>query len=143
MSGRLWLPTHHCAAPVWFRGRRATPLVTRYFPPKLCHECYGSERAFFDSQTFFTLHSFLLVLMLPWGWKFNLKVSRASCWSSKHSPSPTIVSKEGNPQKKYTGSSTYAPRTSFVVRVPQPWNLPLTGLKPAFLKASFVGCRLS
>ena len=23
---------------------------------------------------------------LPWGQKFNLKVSRASCWSSKHSP---------------------------------------------------------
>ena len=31
------------------------------------------------------------------------KVSRASCWSSKHSPSPTICLNHRNPQKRYTG----------------------------------------
>ena len=31
--GRLWLPTPHCAAPVWLTGRHAIPLVTRCFPP--------------------------------------------------------------------------------------------------------------
>ena len=51
-------------------------------------ECYGFERAY--SQAFFTLHSFLLVSRPRWGWQFNLKASRASCWSSKHSPGPAI-----------------------------------------------------
>ena len=55
------------------------------------------------SQVFFTLHSFLLVLSLPWGAQFNLKVSRTLCWSSKHSCSPAIVSNNGNPQKRYGG----------------------------------------
>ena len=40
----------------------------------------------FYSQAFFTLHSFLLVSRPPWGRQFNLKVSRVSCWFSKHSP---------------------------------------------------------
>ena len=30
-SGRLWLPTPYCAAPVWVMERYATPLVTRCF----------------------------------------------------------------------------------------------------------------
>ena len=60
----------------------------------------------FYSQAFFTLHSFLLVLRLPWRQQFNLKVSRASCWSSKHSPSQAIASNDSNAQKKY-GSRFY------------------------------------
>ena len=35
--------------------------------------------------------------------QFNLKVCRASCWSSKHSPGPTICLNHSNPQKFYTG----------------------------------------
>ena len=31
------------------------------------HKCYGFERAFFTLRRFFTLHSVLLVLRLPWG----------------------------------------------------------------------------
>ena len=42
-------------------------------------EWYRFERAFF------TLHSILLFSRLPRGQQFNLKVSRASCWSSKQS----------------------------------------------------------
>ena len=53
----------------------------------------------FYSQAFFTLHSFLLVLRPPCGRKFNLKVSSASCWSSKHSPGPAICLNHNNPQK--------------------------------------------
>ena len=61
-------------------------------------ECYGFERAFF------TFHSsFLLVSRLPRGREFNLKVSRASCWSSKHSLGPAIRINHNNPQKKYSG----------------------------------------
>ena len=53
----------------------------------------------FYSQEFFTLHSFLLVSRTPWGWQFNLKVSKASCWSLKHSSDPTISLNHNNPQK--------------------------------------------
>ena len=34
-------------------------------------------------------------------WKFNLKVSRTSCWSSKHSQSPTICLNHNNPHNIY------------------------------------------
>ena len=62
-------------------------------------ECSGFERAFSTLRRFFTLHSFLLVSRPPWGRQFNLKVSRASCWSSKHSPGPTICLNHNNLQK--------------------------------------------
>ena len=61
------------------------------------HECYGFEIAFF------TLHSFLLVSRLPWGRQFNIKVIRASCCSSKHSPGPAICLNHSNPQMRYGG----------------------------------------
>ena len=35
--------------------------------------------------------------------QFNLKVSRASCWSLKHSPDLAIRLSYSNPQKKYGG----------------------------------------
>ena len=60
----------------------------------------------FYSQAFFTLHSFLLFSRLPWGWQCNLEVRRASCWSLKHSPGPTICLNHSNPQKRY-GSRFY------------------------------------
>ena len=51
----------------------------------------------FYYQAFLTLHSFLLVSRLPWGRQFNLKVSRASCWSLKHSPAVIIHLSHNNP----------------------------------------------
>ena len=32
--GCLWLPTPHCAAPVWLTGHHAMPAVTRCLPPR-------------------------------------------------------------------------------------------------------------
>ena len=55
------------------------------------------------SQAFFTIHYFLLVSRLPWGWQFNLKVSRASCWSLKDILGPTICLNHYNPQSRYSG----------------------------------------
>ena len=57
----------------------------------------------FYSQAFFTLHSFLLFLRLPWDRQFNLKASRASSWSLRHSPSSAICLNHNNPQKRYRG----------------------------------------
>ena len=57
----------------------------------------------FYCQAFSTLHSFLLVLRLPWGQQFNLKVSRILCWSLKHSPGSAICLNHSNPQKRYGG----------------------------------------
>ena len=55
------------------------------------------------SQALFTLYSFLLISRFPWGWQFNLKVRRASCWSLKHSLGLTIYLNHYNPQNRYNG----------------------------------------
>ena len=47
----------------------------------------------FYFQTFFTLHSFLLLSRPPQAGQFTLKGSRASCWSLRHSPGPTAIHK--------------------------------------------------
>ena len=103
LLGHLWLPTPHCAVPVWHTRHYAMPLVTSYFPSTLLPWVLLIWESVFYSLTFFTLHSFLLVLRPRWGRQFNLNVSRASCWSLKHSSSPTICLSHSNPQKFYTG----------------------------------------
>ena len=85
-----------------------------------------------DLRAFFTLHSFLLLSRPLWGQQFILKGSRASCWSSKHSITGIL----------FTGS-IYVPKASSKVRVLQPWNLPLTGFEPVFLKVPCVNSPLS
>ena len=99
LLGQLWLPTPHCAVPVRLRGLNATPLVTSYFPPTLLPRVLQIWERVFYSQAFFTLNSFLLVSRPPRGPQFNLKVSRASCWSWEHSTGPTICLNHSNPQK--------------------------------------------
>ena len=63
-------------------------------------ECYRFERVFLLSGVF---HLALLSAFsrISQGWKFNLKVSRTSCWSSKHSRSPTICLNHDNPHNIY------------------------------------------
>ena len=84
-----------------------TPLLTRHHATPLVTLFFGTASATdfrnFYSQVFFILHFFLLVLRPPRGWQFNLKASRVSCWSSKHSPCPTIHLNHNNPQKGYSG----------------------------------------
>ena len=77
------------------------PLVTLFFGdlPRVLQ----IERTFFTHRGFFTLHSFLLFSRLLWGRQFNLKVSRASCWSLKHSPGPAICLNHNNSQNRYSG----------------------------------------
>ena len=75
----------------------------------------------FISQAFFTVHFFLLFSRLPWGGQFNLKVSRASYWSSKHSLGLTICLNHSNPQKRYIG------RFYLRAKAGQPQNIKLHG----------------
>ena len=102
-SGHLWLPTPHCEAPVLFIGRHATSEVTSTPHPTLLPRVLRIWESVFYSQAFFTLHSFLLFSRLPWKPAFNLKITRVSSWSSKHSPGWTICLNHRNPQKVYTG----------------------------------------
>ena len=97
----------------WLTGRHATSLVTLIFIITMLltghHPCQWSssdlsrvlriwENVFY-SQAFLTLHPFLLVSRPPCDRQFSLKVSRASCWSSKHSPHLTICLNHNNPQR--------------------------------------------
>ena len=61
----------------------------------------------FYSQAFFTLHSFTDILIcvyqgFPWSRQFLLEVCRASYWSLKHRPSPSIFLIHSNPQSSYS-----------------------------------------
>ena len=96
----------------------------------------------FYSQVLFTLWYFLLLSRLPWCLQFNLKGSRASCWSSKHSPSLTIALCTAIHKRGILVDSIYVPKTSFKVRLPQLWNLPVTGFEFAFLKVPWIKSRL-
>ena len=80
----------------WLTGHHAAPLVIFAFLLSPCYlqdtmPCQWSSSEFlprvlwiwenvFYSQTFFTLHSFLLVFRLPWERQFNLNISRVSWW---------------------------------------------------------------
>ena len=75
-------------------------------------EWYEFERAFFLSQAFFMLHSFLMVSRPPWGRQFNLKISRDFRFNYN------------NPQKRY-GDRFYLMGTAgWLIK-----NLSLTGLE--------------
>ena len=66
-------------------------------------KCYGFERPFFTLRPFLPYNPSCWFQGFPGNHQLNLKVSRASCWSSKHSPSPTICLNHNSPQKKYSG----------------------------------------
>ena len=85
---------------MWLTGRHATPEVSfALFPtqPFLPWVLRIWESVFY-SQVFFTLHSFLLLSRPLWGRQFNLKVTRVSCWSSKHILRPAICFNHNSPE---------------------------------------------
>ena len=96
----------------------------------------------FYFQAFFTLHSFLLILRISWSQQFNIKVSRASCWSLKLSPGPTIALIRAIHKKGIMLGSIYVPKATFGVRTSQLWNLSLTRFEPAFLKVPYGSSQL-
>ena len=61
------------------------------------HECYGLRKRFLLSGVLY-LTLLPAVFKASPGRQFNLKVSRASCGSSKHSPGPTLCLNHSNPQ---------------------------------------------
>ena len=95
-------------------------------------ECCGFEGACFTLRCFFTLQSFMLFSRLPWGQQFNLIVSSASCWFSKHS----------NLQMGYRGRFYLC--VSGLFRSKGSTNKELvTGFEPASLKVPCISSRLS
>ena len=87
-------------------------------------ECYGFERAFFTLRCFLTYTPSCWFQGFPGSRQFNFRVSRASCWSSKHSPGLAIRLNHNNPQKRYS--------VRFYLRVAAGRlmkNLSLTGFK--------------
>ena len=61
----------------------------------------------FYQQAFFTLRSFTDILTcvyqgFPGSWQFFLEVCRASYWSLKHRPSPSVCLIHSNPQSSYS-----------------------------------------
>ena len=75
-------------------------------PPNPVTTSVTDLRELFLLSGVFTLHS-CCFQGFPGSRQFNLKVNRASCWSSKHNPSPTIYL---NPQKIYKGRFYLSPR---------------------------------
>ena len=85
-------------------------------------EYYGSERAFFTLRHFLPYTFSCCFQGFPWSRQFNLKVSRTSCWSSKHSPGTTICLNQSNLQQKYAGRFYLRVMVVYLIK-----NLLLTG----------------
>ena len=103
--------------------------MLRHWSPATSHppfyrECYGFERALFTRRRFLPYTPSCFFQSFSGSWQFNLKVSRASCWSSKHSPGPTICLNHSNPQKFYTGRFYLGVMAGRLMK-----NLLLTGFK--------------
>ena len=102
-------------------------------PTTLYWKCYGFERAFF------TFRHFLPCTLSCWFWGFLGTDSATSKLAGLHADHWNIVPVQllrwmaAIHKRGILVGSIYVPKASFEVRVPQPWNLPLTGFKPAFL----------
>ena len=73
-------------------------------PTRTCYrKCWEFERAFFILRGFLPCTPSCCFQGFPGSGQFNLKVSRVSCWSSKHCPGPAICLNHSDQQKFYTG----------------------------------------
>ena len=113
----------------------------RHFPPTLYRECYGFEKALFTLRRFLpytpsccfqdlpgALSSPSRVAGLHAGHR-NIALVRLLCWMTAIHKRVMLV------------GSIYLSKTSFEVTAPEPWNLPLTGFEPAFLKVPWITSR--
>ena len=83
----------------WLRCFLVSPCYLQDTMPCQWSECCGFERAFLPYTPYCWFQGF------PGSRQFNLKVSRASCWSSKNSSGTTISLNRNTPQKSYSGRS--------------------------------------
>ena len=125
----------HYAAPVLLRGHHATLEVTSTPHPHFTASFTDLREHFLLSAVFFTLVSFLLLSRPPWGlhlyWSYKRSRAKLLFWI-------TAIHKRG-----ILVGCCYVLKASFEVRIPQPWNLPLIGFEPAFLKVPWVNICLS
>ena len=94
----------------WLTGCHATPLVTLFIwyhhvtyrsPCHVSGHPWSTTSATNLRERFLPCTPSCWAQAFPWSRQFNLKVSRVSCWSSKHSPEPTIRLNHNNPQTRY------------------------------------------
>ena len=71
--------------------------------PYYCTCCRSERECFLLSGIFFPCTPSCCFQGFPRRWQFNVQISRALCWSSKHSLDSTICLNHSNPQKIYTG----------------------------------------
>ena len=101
---------HQCKTPFYTFSPGHRRLIcdtlicsTILFLPRVLRPWVG----IFYPQAFFTLHSFTNILTyvyqrFPGSQQFFLEVCRASYWSSKHRPSPSVCLIYSNPQTSYS-----------------------------------------
>ena len=107
-------------------------VMPHHWSPNVSHPPFTTsaqiwERVFY-SQAFFTLPSKVPGLHSD---HRNIAPAQLLFWI-------TAIHKRG-----ILIGSVYVPKASFKVKVPQPWNLPLTGFEPAFLKVPCNNSHLS
>ena len=113
-----------------------------HFQPTFYHECYGFERAFFTLRCFLPYTPSFCFQGLP---RWGSSPSKVACLHADHQDIAaawllcrmTAIHKRG-----ILVGSIYVSKASFKVRVPQPWNLSLTGFGLIFFEVRCVSSRL-
>ena len=107
---------HATGTPPWLlrpvKGSASSELYPGYFQLILLFHQPRALRfwvGIFYPHAFFTLHSFPNIFDTTWFFQglpgsrqFFLDVCRASCWSSKHRPGPSVCLIHSNPQSSYS-----------------------------------------
>ena len=105
-------------------------------------ECYGFERALLTVRWFlrYTLSCWFPGFPGAGSLTLNLAGLHADFWNI--APSQLFVWITTILKRGIMVGSVYGPNASFEVRVPQPWNLLITGFEPEFLKVLYVNSHL-
>ena len=89
------------------------------------HEFCGFGRAFCTLSRFLLYTPSCSFQGFPGSRQFNVKVSRTSCWPSKHNPGPAICLNHNNPKRGIVVGSVYGLQLAAYVK-----NLLLTRFEP-------------
>ena len=109
-----------CSTCVTYYRMPCHAIGHQLLPTQPCYrKCYRFERAFFTLGCLLSCTPSCCFQSFPGSRQFNLKVSRASCWSLKHNPGLTTCLKHSNPQ------NIYMVRFYLWARAGQSWSINL------------------